>query len=41
MPLSVFCLVLFAALMHAGWNALVKGAPDKLLTPCWCPVSPR
>ncbi|WP_379653898.1 EamA family transporter [Pseudoxanthomonas sp. UC19_8] len=32
MPLSVFCLVLFAALMHAGWNALVKGAPDKLLT---------
>ncbi len=32
MPLSVFCLVLFAALMHASWNALVKGAPDKLLT---------
>lgn len=32
MPLSVFCLVLFAAPMHAGWNALVKGAPDKLLT---------
>ena len=32
MPLSVFGLVLFAALLHAGWNAIVKGAPDKLLT---------
>jgi len=32
MSLSVFCLVLFAALMHAGWNAIVKGATDKLMT---------
>lgn len=32
MPLSVFGLVLFAALLHAGWNAIVKGAPDKLAT---------
>jgi drug/metabolite transporter (DMT)-like permease len=32
MPLSVFGLVLFAALLHASWNAIVKGAPDKLLT---------
>lgn len=32
MPLSVFGVVLFAALLHASWNAIVKGAPDKLLT---------
>lgn len=32
MPLSVFGIVLFAALLHASWNAIVKGAPDKLLT---------
>ncbi len=32
MPLSVFGFVLFAALLHASWNAIVKGAPDKLLT---------
>lgn len=32
MSLSIFCLVLFAALMHAGWNAIVKGATDKLMT---------
>ncbi|WDS35662.1 EamA family transporter [Pseudoxanthomonas sp.] len=32
MTLSIFCLVLFAALMHASWNAIVKGAPDKLMT---------
>jgi drug/metabolite transporter (DMT)-like permease len=25
-------IVLFAALMHAGWNAIVKGGGDKLLT---------
>jgi drug/metabolite transporter (DMT)-like permease len=31
-PLGVFCIVLFAALLHAGWNAIVKGAGDKLLT---------
>ena len=32
MPLSVFGIVLFAALLHASWTAIVKGAPDKLLT---------
>lgn len=32
MPLSVFGVVLFAALLHASWNTIVKGAPDKLLT---------
>lgn len=32
MPLSVFGIVLFAALLHASWNSIVKGAPDKLLT---------
>jgi drug/metabolite transporter (DMT)-like permease len=32
MPLSVFGIVLFAAALHASWNAIVKGAPDKLLT---------
>ena len=32
MPLSVFGIVLFAALLHASWNAIVKLAPDKLLT---------
>ena len=32
MSLTVFAVVLFAALLHAGWNAIVKGAGDKLLT---------
>ncbi|HVO47556.1 MAG TPA: DMT family transporter [Steroidobacteraceae bacterium] len=32
MPLSVFAIVLGAALLHATWNAIVKAAPDKLLT---------
>ena len=32
MPLSVFAIVLLAALLHASWNAIVKGASDKLLT---------
>lgn len=31
MSATVFTLVLLAALMHAGWNALVKGAGDKLV----------
>lgn len=31
MSASVFALVLMAALLHAGWNALVKGAGDKLV----------
>lgn len=32
MSLTVFCTVLFAAALHAGWNIIVKGAPDKLFT---------
>jgi drug/metabolite transporter (DMT)-like permease len=32
MPFMVFTVVMLAALLHAGWNALVKSAPDKLLT---------
>ena len=28
---TVFALVLFAAVLHATWNAIVKGAGDKLL----------
>ncbi len=32
MTLGVFAVVLFAALLHASWNAIVKGAGDKLLT---------
>src|SRR5271156_3033287 len=32
MPPGVFAIVLFAALLHASWNAIVKGAGDKLLT---------
>lgn len=32
MDLHVFAVVLFAALLHAGWNAIVKGAGDKLMT---------
>lgn len=32
MSLTVFAVVLFAALLHATWNAIVKMAGDKLLT---------
>lgn len=32
MSLVVFAVVLFAAALHATWNAIVKGAGDKLLT---------
>src|SRR6202042_2494694 len=32
MPLTVFAVVMLAALLHASWNAIVKSAPDKLLT---------
>ena len=28
----VLVVVLFAAALHATWNALVKGAPDKLIS---------
>jgi hypothetical protein len=31
MPISVFAVVLFAAALHATWNAIVKGGVDKLL----------
>lgn len=30
MTLSVFCILLFAALLHASWNAIVKAGSDKL-----------
>ena len=32
MSASVFLLVLFAAALHAGWNAIVKGADDKFVS---------
>jgi drug/metabolite transporter (DMT)-like permease len=31
MPIAVFGIVLFAAALHASWNAIVKGSSDKLL----------
>ena len=31
MPTSVMLLVLFAAFLHATWNAVVKSSPDKFL----------
>jgi drug/metabolite transporter (DMT)-like permease len=30
--MTVFALVMLAALLHASWNAIVKSAPDKFLT---------
>ena len=32
MPVPVLYIVLFAALMNAGWNAIVKAGGDKRLT---------
>ncbi len=32
MPASAFGIVLFAALLHATWNAIVRASHDKLLT---------
>ena len=32
MSVGVFAVVLFAAALHASWNAIVKGGGDKLLT---------
>lgn len=32
MSLPAFATVIFAALLHAGWNALVKGGRDKLMS---------
>lgn len=31
MTLDIMCVVLFAALLHASWNALIKSGTDKLL----------
>lgn len=31
MPIEVMAVVLFSALLHAGWNALVRASPDKFL----------
>ena len=30
MPIHLVCLVLFAALLHASWNALLRGGADRL-----------
>lgn len=30
MTIAVFCILLFAALLHASWNAIVKAGTDKL-----------
>jgi len=32
MTVAVFCAVLFAAALHAAWNAIVKGGSDKFLS---------
>jgi hypothetical protein len=32
MSATVFGIILFAALCHATWNAIVKSAPDNLMT---------
>ena len=32
MSVAVFAIVLFSAMLHAAWNAIVKSAGDKLLT---------
>ena len=32
MSIFLFSVILFAALLHALWNTLVKSAPDKFLT---------
>ena len=31
MPFDVMLIVLFAAMLHAAWNALIKSGADKLL----------
>ncbi|HCT8366891.1 membrane protein [Klebsiella aerogenes] len=30
MTITVFCILLFAALLHASWNAIVKASGDKM-----------
>jgi drug/metabolite transporter (DMT)-like permease len=39
MSAAVFSIILFAALLHAAWNAIVKVAPDKTLTAILVAVS--
>lgn len=34
MSLDIFAIILLGALLHATWNAVVKGGGDKLLTTC-------
>lgn len=34
MSLDVFAIIMLGAALHATWNAVVKGAGDKLLTTC-------
>ena len=40
MGTPVLLAVLAAAMMHAGWNALIRGAPDKALYTCLLYTSP-
>ena len=32
MTYDIFIIVLLAAMMHAAWNAIVKGAADRTVT---------
>lgn len=34
MSLEVFAIIMLGAILHASWNAVVKGGGDKLLTTC-------
>ena len=38
MPLPILILLFGSAVLHAGWNLLLKGAPNKYLTVCWAVV---
>lgn len=35
MDIFVFCIVLFAAMLHASWNAIVKSGGNKFTTMTW------
>jgi drug/metabolite transporter (DMT)-like permease len=39
LPLDVTLLVLLAALLHAGWNAMVKASGDRLILMAWIAAS--
>ncbi|MGB3123493.1 MAG: EamA family transporter [Pseudomonas sp.] len=39
MSVDVFAIILFGALLHATWNAVVKGGVDTLLTTCMIAAS--